>query len=98
MSAARDLSTLKHVRARKAKIVREPNFDKLHVLLRELKANTVAVPYTRPRGANGYLGMLVCPAQYQTVAPGTPCVPPVAPGALVIAPGDTQYQIMMANT
>ena len=80
------------------KIVGEPNFDKLHVLFRELKANTAAVPCTLAGGANGYLGMLVSPAQYQTVAPGTPFVPPVAPGALTIAPGDTQYQIMMAKT
>ena len=43
------------------------------------------------------LEILVSPAQYQTVAPGTPFVPPVTPGALVIAPGDTQYQIMIAK-
>jgi len=80
------------------KIVGEPTFNKLHVLLRELKANTAAVPCTLAGGANRYLGMLVSAAQYQTVAPGTPFVPPPQPGALVIDPTDTQYQIMIAKT
>ena len=80
------------------KILGEPNFDKLMVLFQELKANTAAVPSTLAGGANGYLGVLVSAAQYQTVAPGTPFVPPVAPGTLVILPGDTQYQIMIAKT
>ena len=45
------------------KIVRESNFDKLHVLFRELKTNTAAVPCTLAGGANRYLGMLVSAAQ-----------------------------------
>ena len=80
------------------KIIGEPTFDKLHVILRELKANTAAVPCTLAGGANGYLGMLVSAAQYQTVAPGTPFMRPPQPGALVIDPTDTQYQIMIAKT
>ena len=80
------------------KIVGEPTFDKLHVLFRELKANAAAVPCTLAGGANGYLGMLVGATQYQTVAPGTPFVAPPQPGALVIDPTDTQYQIMIAKT
>ena len=40
-------------------IIDEPDFEKLHVLFRELKANTAAVPCTLGGGANGYLGMLV---------------------------------------
>ena len=80
------------------KIIGEPTFDKLHVLFRELKANTAAVPCTLAGGANGYLGMLVSAAQYQTVAPGTPFTPPPQPGPLVIDPTDTQYQIMIAKT
>ena len=42
--------------------------------------------------------MIVSPTQYQTVAPGTPFVAPSAPGALVIDPAATQYQIMIAKT
>ena len=34
----------------------EPNLDGLHVMFRELKANTAAVPYTLGQGTNGYLG------------------------------------------
>ena len=80
------------------KIVREPTFDDLHVLFRELKANVAAVPCTLAGGANGYLGMLISEAQYETVAPGTPFVPPPQPGVLVIDPAYTQYQIMIAKT
>ena len=80
------------------KITGKPTFAKLHVLFRKLKSNTAAVPCTLAGGANGYLGMLVSAAQYQTVAPGTPFVPPPQPGALIIDPNDTQYQIMIAKT
>ena len=80
------------------KIIGEPTFDKLHVLFRELKSNTAAVPCTLAGGANGYLGMLVSAAQYETVAPGTPFIPPPQPGPLIIDPTDTQYQIMIAKT
>ena len=80
------------------KIVGEPNFDKLHILFRKLKANAAAVPCTLAGGANGYLGMLVSRVQYTTVAPGTPFVAPLAPGPLDIDPTATQYQIMLAKT
>ena len=73
------------------KIVDELNFDKLIILFQELKANTAAVPCTIVRGANGYLGMLVSASQYKTVALGTPFVPTVAPGALIIDPATTQH-------
>ena len=80
------------------KIHGEPTFDGLHAMFRELKANSAAVPCTLGGGANGYLGMMVDAAKYETVAPGTPFVPPVAPGRLIIVPTDTQYQIMIAKT
>ena len=76
----------------------EPIFDKLYVFFRELKANTVTVPCTLVGGASGYSGMLVTPAQYATVEPGSPVVPPNAPVSLVIREGNTQYQIMMVKT
>ena len=68
------------------------------VLFQELKASTAVVPCTLAGGANGYLGMLVSADQYNTVALGTPFVPPVAPRALIINPTATQYQIMIAKT
>ena len=80
------------------KITGEPTFDKLHKLFRKLKASTASVPCTLGGGANGYLGMLVSAAQYNTVAPGAPFVPPPMPWHLVIDPAYTQYQIAMAET
>ena len=71
------------------KIIREPNFDKLHILFRELKSNTAAVPCTLAGGASGYLGILVSAAQYTTVAPGTLFIPLNAPCPLVITEGNT---------
>ena len=75
------------------RIVGEPTFNHLHEILKQLKANTCAVPCTLGGGANGYLGMLVTPLKYATIAPGTPFVAPQMPGALLINPTDTQYQI-----
>ena len=63
-----------------------------------LKANTAAVPCTLVGGANGYLGILVSAAQYNTVPPGAPFVPSHMPGHLFIDPAYTQYQIAMAKT
>ena len=57
-----------------------------------------AVTCTLGGGANGYLGMLLSAAQYNTVAPSTLFVPPPMPGALVIDPVYTQYQISMDKT
>ena len=57
-----------------------------------------AVPCTLGVGENGYLGMLLSAAQFNTVAPGTLFVPPPMPGALVIDPAYTQYQIAMSKT
>ena len=80
------------------KITGEPTFDKLHKMFRQLKANTEAFPCNLGSRANGYLEMLVSAAQYNTVAPGIPFVPPHMPGALVIDPAYIQYQIAMART
>ena len=80
------------------KITGEPNFDKWQKNFQKLKANTVAVLCTIGGGANGYLGIIVSAAQYNTVATGAPFVPPPMPGALVIDPAYTQYQIAMAKT
>ena len=81
-----------------AKIIGEPTFNKLHEMFRHLKANTAAVPCTLGGEANGYLVMLVSSAQYNIVAPVATFVPPPMPGALVIDPAYTQYQIAMAKT
>ena len=80
------------------KIIGEPTFDKLHKMFQQLQANTAAVPCTLGGVANGSLGMLVSTAQYNTVTPGAPFVPPHMPCALVIDPAYTQYQITMSKT
>ena len=80
------------------KIIGEPTFDKLHEMFWQLKANTAAVPCNLGGGKIGYLGMLVSAAQYNTVSPDAPFVPPHMPGHLVIDTAYTQYQISMAKT
>ena len=80
------------------RIVGEPTFGALHEMLKQLKANATSVPCTLGGGANGYLGILVSANQYNTVAPGTPFIPPPRPGPLVLNPGDTQYQIQAHKT
>ena len=80
------------------KIIGEPNFDKLHKIFRKLKANTAAFLCTLGSGANGYLGIIVIAAHYNTVAPGAPFVTPPIPGHLFIDQAYTQYQIAMAKT
>ena len=73
------------------RVVGEPTFKVLHEILKQLKANTSTVPCMLGGGANGYLGMLVSPAKYEVIAPGTPFVPLTMPGVLTILPADTQY-------
>ena len=80
------------------KIIGEPTFNKLHKIFRQLRENTAAGPCTLGGGANGYLGMLVSAAQYNTVATSAPFVPPPMPGHLVIDTAYTQYQIATART
>ena len=66
-------------------------------MFRKLNANTAAVPCALGGGANAYLGILVSAAQYNIVASGATFVPPPMPGALVIDPAYTQYQIAISK-
>ena len=79
------------------KIIGEPDFEKLHVLFRKLKANAAAVRCTLGGGANGYLVMLVSATYYATITPTSPFTPPLMPTAFVINPAATQYQIAIAR-
>ena len=79
------------------KIIGKLNFDKLHKVFRQLKANTAAVPCTLTGGANGYFGIIFSTTQYHIVAPGTPLVAPTPLEALVTNSTATQYQIMVAK-
>ena len=80
------------------KISGEPDFPRLHALLRCSKANTCSVPCTLGGGANGYVGMLVSAVAYEALAPGTPFIAPVHPGQMPALPGGTQYQIALMKT
>ena len=80
------------------KLIGEPNFENLHVLFRELKANTATVPCTLDGGSNGYLGMLVSTTQYATIFPTTSFKLLLIPTTLVIDPAATQYQISIAKS
>ena len=80
------------------KIIGKPTFNKLHEMFWQLKVNTAAVPCTLVGGANGYLGVLVRAAHYNTVSPGPTFVPPPMPGVLAIDPEYTKYQISMSGT
>ena len=80
------------------KVTDEPNFPKLHNLLRLLKANACTVPCTLGGGAHGYVRILVSVVSYASLAPVTPFVIPVNPGALPIVPGQTQFQIALAKS
>ena len=66
-------------------------------MLKQQKANTATVPCALGGGTNGYLGILLLAITYNMVAPGIPVMPPLMPGALIINPTDTQYQIAIAK-
>ena len=67
----------------------EPDFLRLHALLRCSKANACSVPCTLGGGGNGYVGMLVTTVAYSALAPATPFVAPVHPGQMPALEGGT---------
>lgn len=73
------------------KIHGEPIFETLKVPKNQIKANAGSVSTHLGGGALGYLGLLLSPAKYAPVAPGTPFVRPPNPGVLVIPPGTAQH-------
>ena len=62
----------------------EPTYDSLTILLNQLKANARSVRTSLGGGQHGYLGLLMSPAQYATIAPHTPFIYPTHPGQLNI--------------
>ena len=47
----------------------EPTYDSLTILFNQLKANARSVRTSLGGGNHGYLGLLLSPAQYATIAP-----------------------------
>jgi hypothetical protein len=76
------------------KIQGAPDFSSISELKQLLGANAAEKDMTLGGGANGYLGLILTAAQYNTIAPGTPFVTPIFPGNQPIIPaGATAAQI-----
>ena len=75
----------------------EPNFESLHYLLLQIKANASSVPSNLGGGAHGYAGIILSPPTYGTLAPMTPFIIPVHPGILNVPMGSTQYAIALVK-
>ena len=76
------------------KIHGEPTYETLHQLKNELKANASYVPTTLGGGNNGYLGVILTPAEYHRIAPDNPCTQQPNPGILVPNLAGTAAQIV----
>ena len=73
-------------------IVGEPDFISLNRLKNELKRNAQNVPCILGGGNHGFLGLILTPAEYNTIAPGTPFNNQPHPGPLTIPAGTTNVQ------
>ena len=73
-----------------AKIHGEPNYTMLRKMKNELMRNASSVPSDLGGGANGHLGLLLSPVDYNYVT-AIAYVRPVHPGILVIPAGTTQH-------
>lgn len=76
------------------KIDGRPDYEQLNDLRKIIKENASSVTTQLGGGNNGYLGLVVTPAVYATIAPGTPFNRPAFPGPnAVIPPNATAAQI-----
>ena len=70
------------------KITCEPNYESLKTLKDELKANAASIPTTLGGGTHGYLGLILSPAAYATIA-ATQFIEPIYPGQHPNVPAGT---------
>ena len=75
------------------RIAGKPNFDSLHELLLQLKANSNSVPYSLGGGVHGYIKMIIYVMKYVSLAPMKPFIIPTHPGIPTVAGGAKQYEI-----
>ena len=61
------------------KITGEPNYEGLKNLKDQLEANVTSIPTTLGGGTHGYLGLILSPATYATIA-ATQFIEPIYPG------------------
>ena len=80
------------------RIIGESTFSTLQLMLLQLKANASSVPSTLGVGQRGYIGVILSPVTYATLAPMTPFEPPAHPGILQVDPPATQFEIALAKT
>ncbi len=66
------------------KVNGQPTCNDLDLLDKELTAIAASIPTVLGGGLNGHAGMLLSDANYATIAPGTPFVPPANPGVYPI--------------
>ena len=74
------------------KIHGRPSFLQLRKLETELTVNAANIQCEVGGGAHGYLGLIKSPANYATIAPGTPFVMPAQPAILQIPAGTTGHE------
>jgi hypothetical protein len=66
------------------KVNGQPTCNDLDLLDEELTAIAASIPTVLGGGLNGHARMLLSDADYATIAPGTPFVPPANPGVYLI--------------
>jgi hypothetical protein len=68
------------------KIVGRPTFTQIFAAQKLQQVNAASIRTTNGGGAHGYLGAILPPATYATIAPGTPWVVPIWPGPHPVIP------------
>ena len=66
------------------KVNGQPTYNNLNLLDEKLTAIAASIPTVLGGGLNGHAGILFSDANYPTIAPGTPFVPPANPGVYPI--------------
>ena len=80
------------------RIVGEPTFSTIQLILLQLKVNTISALSTLGGGKHNYIGVILSPVTYETLAPMQPFELSGHPGILQIVHLVTQYEIALAKT
>ena len=75
-------------------IIGQPDYESLHKMKKQLKANAMAVPSTLGGGQHGLLGLVLTPAEYAIIS-AVPFVREAYPGALLFPVGTSNVQSRM---
>ena len=67
-------------------------------MLTQLKANASSVPTNLGGGGHRFIGAILSPASYHTLAPLTPFIGPTHIVTLIVPPNSTQYVISLIKT